>query len=383
MNPPMRLLTTQATCRASGGNVVDASTESRSATEDATSRPTAEASLDSGNCTYDVNQDSFIASIDGLLVINHLNTHGGGAASADSLAMDVSDDGVGSPLEVLMAIHRLSQRLMEAAADAVISASTPRSKSLLVAEGLSKPFFARKMSGMRTRWRSCSRKWSHSIPRKCLFSSREQVTIGGHSLELQGTYMSELTSFDDLLGRLNQGQGEAATEICERFAGRLVALARARLDTGVRRKIDPEDVLQSVFRSFFARYEAGRFELQDWDGLWALLVVLTLRKCGRHVDHLRAAMRDCRREVEPQPLSGESHSALEAIAREPSSDEVVSLTELTEELMKSLDPKRREMVALRLQGYAVEEISQQVGLSQRAVFRGLAQAKERLTRLCD
>jgi RNA polymerase sigma-70 factor (ECF subfamily) len=195
--------------------------------------------------------------------------------------------------------------------------------------------------------------------------------------------VTESTSFDDLLERLNQGQGEAAEEIFERYASRLVALARGRLDAGARRKVDPEDVLQSVFRSFFARYEDGRFDLQDWDGLWALLVVLTLRKCGRKVEYLRAAMRDCRREFEPRPSDGESSAAWEALAREPTPDEVVSLTELTEQLMQGLDPKRREMVSLRLQGYTVAEISQQVGLSERAVFRGLALAKENLERWCD
>jgi DNA-directed RNA polymerase specialized sigma24 family protein len=51
--------------------------------------------------------------------------------------------------------------------------------------------------------------------------------------------------------------------------------------------------------------------------------------------------------------------------------------------MQGLDPKRREMVSLRLQGYTVAEISQQVGLSERAVFRGLALAKENLERWCD
>jgi RNA polymerase sigma-70 factor (ECF subfamily) len=195
--------------------------------------------------------------------------------------------------------------------------------------------------------------------------------------------VTESTSFDDLLERLNQGQGEAAEEIFERYASRLVALARGRLDAGARRKVDPEDVLQSVFRSFFARYEDGRFDLQDWDGLWALLVVLTLRKCGRKVEYLRAAMRDCRREFEPRPSDGESSAAWEALAREPTPDEVVSLTELTEQLMQGLDPKRREMVSLRLQGYTVAEISRQVGLSERAVFRGLALAKENLERWCD
>src|SRR5438552_2680938 len=88
-------------------------------------------------------------------------------------------------------------------------------------------------------------------------------------------------SFPDLMARLRAGDADAAARVFERFAHRLAALAQVHLDGRTRRLVDPEDVLQSVFRSFFARHADGQLDLADWDGLWALLVVLTLRKCGR------------------------------------------------------------------------------------------------------
>jgi DNA-directed RNA polymerase specialized sigma24 family protein len=47
---------------------------------------------------------------------------------------------------------------------------------------------------------------------------------------------------------------QAARENFDRFARRLIGLARTRLDRRIRQKIDPEDVVQSVFRSFFTRH---------------------------------------------------------------------------------------------------------------------------------
>jgi hypothetical protein len=67
----------------------------------------------------------------------------------------------------------------------------------------------------------------------------------------------------------------------ERFASRLIALARAELDSRIRQKVDPEDVLQSVYKSFFRRHAEGEFDLDGWDRLWAVLATITINKCRR------------------------------------------------------------------------------------------------------
>src|SRR5260370_7025785 len=104
--------------------------------------------------------------------------------------------------------------------------------------------------------------------------------------------MSRDLTFETLLERLRGGDGEAAQEIFQRYARRLIALARSRLNPLMRQKVDPEDVMQSVFKSFFARQDEGQFDLTDWDSLWSLLTSLTLRKCGYRTRHFCAASRD-------------------------------------------------------------------------------------------
>ena len=96
--------------------------------------------------------------------------------------------------------------------------------------------------------------------------------------------MSHGGSFDDLLARLRAGDGAAASEIFDRFAQRLAGLARIRLGERLRRKMDPEEVVQSAYKSFFIRFAEGQFELKTWDSLWALLTVLTVRKCGHRIE---------------------------------------------------------------------------------------------------
>jgi hypothetical protein len=68
------------------------------------------------------------------------------------------------------------------------------------------------------------------------------------------------------MARLGGGDPAAAPAF-DRFAHRLVARARARLDTRLRQKVDSDDVLQSVCRTFFRRCRGGEFSLGGWDGL--------------------------------------------------------------------------------------------------------------------
>ncbi|HEX8203704.1 MAG TPA: ECF-type sigma factor [Isosphaeraceae bacterium] len=187
-------------------------------------------------------------------------------------------------------------------------------------------------------------------------------------------------SFDDLMVRLRGGDDEAAARVFRRFVPRLVALARGHLGGRLRPKVDPDDVAQSVFRSFFARQADGQWVLEDWDGLWGLLAVITLRKCQRQGERFTAGRRDVRREVAASPAEG-SGTAWEAIDREPTPADAVALTELVEALMRPLEGRERRILEMRLQGYAVPEIGAAVGRTERTVHRVLERVRTRLERM--
>src|SRR5262249_33221570 len=159
-----------------------------------------------------------------------------------------------------------------------------------------------------------------------------------------------------------------------------IALARGRLDALVRQKVDAEDVVQSVFKSFFLRHAEGRWDLGGWDGLWALLTVLTVRKCGRSARHYRAARRDARREVSPRAEADEGLAACADLAREPSPEEAAVLAETLEQLLAPLDQRDRDIVVLALQGHDTAEVAARAGCSQRSVQRVLLWVRSRLER---
>jgi RNA polymerase sigma-70 factor (ECF subfamily) len=190
--------------------------------------------------------------------------------------------------------------------------------------------------------------------------------------------MSDESSFVNLMLRLRAGDQRAAAEIFEQFQARLIALARSRLDAQVRRKEDPEDVVQSAFRTFLRRAKDGQFDVENRERLWSLLTVITLRKCGHHIDYFRAARRDVRREAAPPPGADDSAATWDAIAREPTPDEVVMLTETIQQLMSDLKERDRKILELALQGEPVPEISLRVGYSERTVERTLERVRKKL-----
>jgi RNA polymerase sigma-70 factor, ECF subfamily len=182
-------------------------------------------------------------------------------------------------------------------------------------------------------------------------------------------------SFDDLMARLRAGDPDAAVQIFERFTGRLIGLARSRLDRAVRAKVDPEEVVQSVYKSFFVRFADGQFALDDWDSLWALLTVLTVRKCGHRVEYFRAARRAIDRELAPSRSADGAHASWQLIARDPCPEEAAVLTEMVEELMRTLDGPHRDIVSLSLQGHKPAEIASAIGCTERTVQRVLRRVK--------
>lgn len=189
--------------------------------------------------------------------------------------------------------------------------------------------------------------------------------------------MSRHPSFDDLMAQLRDGQNEAAAQVFNRFANRLIVLARKQLDPKILQKVDPEDVLQSVFRSFLIRNATGQLgEFESWDNLWAVLVVMTRRKCGRRTDYFHTDRRDVRREVAGASPADQSDSDLGIPTDEPTPSEAAMLTETIERLMNSLEGRQREVLTLSLQGYTPAEISARLGCTERTVYRVLDRVRE-------
>jgi RNA polymerase sigma-70 factor (ECF subfamily) len=186
-------------------------------------------------------------------------------------------------------------------------------------------------------------------------------------------------SFPEFLGRLRAGDSSAHRELFLRFTRQLVALARRRFGPPLEHKVDPEDVVQSAYKSFFARYGEGNLELDGWNSLWGLLTLITLRKCNERVAYYRAACRDAAREA-PPGAEAEGGPWLAALSREPTPVEAALLDEAVEQLLAGLDEHERRIVEMSLQGWTTQEISKELGHPERTVRRLRERVRHRLER---
>lgn len=194
--------------------------------------------------------------------------------------------------------------------------------------------------------------------------------------------MSPLDSFTALMDRLKAGEDGAARVVFERFATRLVGLARKSLDGRLLQKVDPEDVVQSAYKSFFLGQREGAWEFGGWDGLWGMLTLITLRKCAHRAEYYRAEKRDVRREMAPATDSVGGAVDAFALDRDPQPEEAALLVETVEALFQSLtDEDERAIAELSLQGFSAAEIVEQTGRAERSVRRLRERMRKRLERM--
>jgi RNA polymerase sigma factor (sigma-70 family) len=181
----------------------------------------------------------------------------------------------------------------------------------------------------------------------------------------------------DLLSRFRAGEDSAADAIFDRYVEQLLKLARRRIAPRLARRIDPDDLVQSAYRSFFVHARNGDYVLQRAGDLWRLLVAITLHKLYGQIEQHTAQRRDVYREeeVEADVTSGTRN---EPIAIEPSPSEAAELAEQLRLAMERLGPGERAVLEMRLAGWTIEDMARQTNRSKRTVRRFLENARRRL-----
>ena len=181
----------------------------------------------------------------------------------------------------------------------------------------------------------------------------------------------DVPSDRSLLRRLQAGSDDAAPQIYRRYAKRLRGLARANTTGSLARRVDTEDIVQSVFRVFFARAKKGLYHVPDGEDLWKLLLIIALNKIRTEGVYHHAAKRDVR-----------TTTALDedVPAGQEGDDEFATnfLQLVVRDTLEHLPDFERRLIDLRLSGYEMDEITQMVGRSKRTVERSLQQARDRL-----
>jgi RNA polymerase sigma-70 factor (ECF subfamily) len=128
------------------------------------------------------------------------------------------------------------------------------------------------------------------------------------------------------------------------------------------------------------RYDAGNLDAVDWNSLWGLLTLITVRKCAERARYHHADRRDAAREVSFQ-YREETAPSLEPSGREPTPLEAAILSETVEQLLVGLDQEERRILELSLQGHTTREISDRLGRAERTVRLIRANVRRRLERM--
>jgi RNA polymerase sigma-70 factor (ECF subfamily) len=179
--------------------------------------------------------------------------------------------------------------------------------------------------------------------------------------------MPETTPDQALLDRWRAGDKEAARELYERYVERLLVLAGKRISERLGCRIDPEDVVQSVFRTFFGHAKEGRFVLTEQEDLCKLLTRITAHKTFRQIAYHQAAKRDFRQET---AHGEEAHKYLQTLVDRGVTPEHTSLfLDELEHFLKKLRPTDRQILEMRMQGHKDVEIAAALEISDRTIRR--------------
>jgi RNA polymerase sigma factor (sigma-70 family) len=187
--------------------------------------------------------------------------------------------------------------------------------------------------------------------------------------------MAKIVSNRELISAWILGDEPSAKTVFDRYVVRLRALARARMSRRLARRVDPDDVVMSAYRSFFVAARDGRTSVPEDDDLWPLLAIVTLRKVARQARRHAAGVRSTEREVP----DAEDWLA-EQVSREPDPEQATVVEEEVSRLLADLDDTARAVVERVLQGDAVPAIADDLGLHERTVRRAVERCREKLRR---
>jgi RNA polymerase sigma factor (sigma-70 family) len=176
-------------------------------------------------------------------------------------------------------------------------------------------------------------------------------------------------AFGEFINRLRNGTDDAANRVFSRYSRSLLNLARRHLEPALKRKIDADDVIQSVMRTFIGHCRAGDYDLVNWESIWGLLSLIVCRKCAAVANRYHSQKRDINKERSVHKRDENYEQDWEFSLAQPSVDSGLLLIETLEEMLTGLKPIDKQIVCRIVAGETVGQIADACNISRRTVER--------------
>lgn len=177
---------------------------------------------------------------------------------------------------------------------------------------------------------------------------------------------------DALLAKLNQGDPAAAEAVFRSYEPYLRMVVRRQLSESMRAKLDSMDIVQSVWADVLEGFRQAAWSFPDSAHLRAFLAKAASR---RLIDRFRQHRKALERE---RPCaSGDLDLLASAHSTRPSA--VAQADELWQQMLDVCPEAHRDVLRLKRQGLALDDIAAQSGLHKSSVRRILYDLARRLT----
>jgi RNA polymerase sigma factor (sigma-70 family) len=187
--------------------------------------------------------------------------------------------------------------------------------------------------------------------------------------------MSKSPAGESPLDALQAGDEEAARQLFDRYAEQLVLLARRRISQRLSSRIDAEDIVQSVFRTFFHRARQGQFHVEDPDDIVKLLARITVYKTFRQVAFHRRAKRNASQET--GQVDDAQEMLMKLLAGEPSPEETAAFLDQLEHFLGKLKAEERQILEMRMEGHSNVDIASHMKVTDRHIRRVMEKVREK------
>ena len=192
--------------------------------------------------------------------------------------------------------------------------------------------------------------------------------------------MSDSKNVSHWIDLIKEGDSVAAHQLWHHYFDRLVRSVRKNLRGQNRGVSDEEDIVVSVFESFYRAAEKGRFpDLSDRDDLWRLLLKMSARKIVDKRRHDQRQRRGAGVKVHSLDHHGDDDDAIiQVIGDEPTPEMVLIMEESFERLIAHLGVGQlREIAVAKLEGASNAEIAKRFECSERTIERRLHLIREK------